>query len=165
MLPSGGPAGAHCHWPQPHHSRCERAHPEGNNVFEAATKSNGSSLPLLLLIVVLGVVYFVFMRNMRRKQQAQAADQQSMRTNLSPGTEIVTIGGLYGTVVDMDDDSVMLEISDGVTARYDRNAIAKVLSTPETDETDDDGDQDDLDHELHSTDLDATANSIVEQKD
>ncbi len=149
-------------WPESRHARREQVHPEGNNVYLAASKSGGSSLPLLIVIIVLAVLYFVFIRNMRRKQQAQANEQQSMRSNLLPGTEIVTIGGLYGTVVETDDESVTLEISEGVTARYDRNAIAKVLTTPETDDEDT---TDDVDHELDSTDLDATANSIVEQKD
>ncbi len=55
-----------------------------------------------------------------------------MRSALDIGTEIVTIGGLYGTVVGGDDDSVMLEIADGVIVQFDRNAIAKVITPSES---------------------------------
>ena len=120
-------------------------------------------MPFLLVILVLGLLYVLFVRSMRRKQQNQASDQQNMRNSLTPGTEIVTIGGLYGTVVDVDDDSVTLEISEGVTARYDRNAIARVVTPVEADETAEEAD--DSDGETDSTDLDVTANSVIEQKD
>jgi preprotein translocase subunit YajC len=125
-----------------------------------AASSGGSSLSFLILIVVLGGGYLLFIRSIQRKQRAQAATQQSMRESLIPGTEIVTIGGLYATVVDVDDDSVTLEISEGVTSRYDRNAIARVV-TPVEDTSDEDESADETD----STDLDATAHSIIDKQD
>jgi preprotein translocase subunit YajC len=128
-----------------------------------AAKSGGTNPSFLIIILVLAVLYVFFIRNMRRKQQAQTNSQKDMRNSLVPGTEIVTVGGLYGTVVDVDDDSVTLEISEGVTARYDRNAIARVISTPDDEEADEA--EVESDDDTASTDLDATANSIVEQKD
>ena len=50
-----------------------------------------------------------------------------MQSALGPGDDIVTIGGLHATVVSVDDDVVTLELSPGVTARYARPAIARVL--------------------------------------
>ena len=132
-------------------------------MYLAASGSGGSSLPFLLVILVLGLLYVLFVRSMRRKQQGKVSEQENMRNSLTPGTEIVTIGGLYGTVVDVDDDSVTLEISEGVTARYDRNAIARVVTPAEEDETAEEAD--DSDGETDSTDLDVTANSVIEQKD
>jgi preprotein translocase subunit YajC len=115
----------------------------------------------------------MFVRSIQRKQRNQAAAQQDMRSSLIPGTEIVTIGGLFGTVVDVDDESVTLEISEGVTARYDRNAIAKVVTPVEAeDELVDDQDDDaqngtdtDLVSESDKTELDDIANSIIKKKD
>jgi preprotein translocase subunit YajC len=153
-------------------------------VFLAAG-SGGSGVSVLILIVVLGGGYLLFIRSIQRKQRNQAADQQNMRAALTVGTEIVTIGGLFGTVVDVEDDAVTLEISDGVTARYDRNAIARVItpadaeedSADEDDVDDHDVDEDDADENdadahlvdnnerIDGTDLDVTANSIIEKKD
>ena len=52
-----------------------------------------------------------------------------LRQRLGPGDEIVTIGGLYGTVSAADDETVTLEISPGVNARYARGAVARVITS------------------------------------
>jgi len=124
-------------------------------VFSAASNSGGSSLGFILLIVVLGGGYLLFIRSIQRKQRNQQNSQQQMRDSLTIGTEIVTIGGLYGTVVDVDEESVTLEISDGVTARYDRNAVARFL-TPAEDTADDAVDDDDDATEDTASDADET---------
>lgn len=105
-------------------------------MYFAATNSSGGSYTPFLIVVAFGlVIYFIVLRPMRRRQQQAQAAQREMRTNLGAGTKVVTIGGLYGTVVSTDDESVTLEISPGVTARYDRNAIGRVLETPDAPDT------------------------------
>jgi len=81
-------------------------------------------MPLLLIVLLFGVMYFM----MIRPQQKRRREAQAMQSALGPGDEIVTIGGLHGTVVAVDDDVVTLEIAPGVTARYSRPAIARVTS-------------------------------------
>jgi len=81
-------------------------------------------MPLLLIVLLFGVMYFM----MIRPQQKRRREAQSMQASLGPGDQIVTIGGLHGTVVAIDDDVVTLEISPGVTARYARPAIARVTN-------------------------------------
>ncbi|GAB4058571.1 hypothetical protein GCM10028775_66450 [Catellatospora paridis] len=49
-----------------------------------------------------------------------------MQKSLGAGDKVITIGGLYGTVVSTDDESITLEISPGVTARYARAAVGRV---------------------------------------
>lgn len=97
-------------------------------MFYAATQSGGSSFtPFLLIVAFVVVIYFVLLRPNRRRQQAARQAHQDMLNHLGEGTKIVTIGGLHGTIVGSDADSVTVEISPGVTARYDRAAIAKVV--------------------------------------
>jgi preprotein translocase subunit YajC len=151
-------------------------------VYLAASGGGGSSYSSLLLIVALfAAFYFLLLRPMKRRQQKAAEEQKNMRDTLVEGTEIVTIGGLYGTVVGMDDDSVTLEISEGVTARYDRNAIARIVTPVDAEETfDDEADDNDADDpdaddvtdtasdtasDTDRTDLDKTASSVVDRKD
>ena len=82
-------------------------------------------MPLLLIVLLFGVMYFM----MIRPQQKRRREAQAMQSALGPGDEIVTIGGLHGTVVAVDDQVVTLEISPGVTARYARPAIARVVTS------------------------------------
>ncbi|WP_306206675.1 preprotein translocase subunit YajC [Actinoplanes sp. RD1] len=91
--------------------------------YAAQAQEGGSFIPLLLIVLLFGVMYFM----MIRPQQKRRREAQAMQSALGPGDEIVTIGGLHGTVVSVDDEVVTLEISPGVTARYARPAIARVL--------------------------------------
>lgn len=95
-------------------------------------------LPLILIVVL---VYFLMIRpNNKRRQQ-----QMEMRSRMAPGDEVQTVGGLYGTVVAIDDDSVTIEAAPGVPLRFTKDAIARVITeTPAAEETDaDDTEADD----------------------
>jgi preprotein translocase subunit YajC len=93
-------------------------------VIQAAAASGGGSFtPLLLIVLLFGVMYFL----MIRPQQKRRREAQSMQSQLGPGDQIVTIGGLHATVVSIDDDIVTVEISPGVDVRFARPAIARVI--------------------------------------
>jgi len=87
-------------------------------------QAGGSLVTFLPLILIVAAVYFL----MIRPQSKRRREAQQMQSQLGPGDEIVTIGGLYGTVTAADDETVTLEISPGVTARYARGAVAKVIT-------------------------------------
>ena len=70
----------------------------------AATKSSGSSIFPLILIAVFGIVYFFFIRP---KQQAQKKARQSGR-EVEVGDQVVTVGGVHGTVKSVGDDHVVI---------------------------------------------------------
>ena len=92
--------------------------------FAAQAQGGGSFTPLLLIVLLFGVMYFM----MIRPQQKRRREAQAMQSALGPGDQIVTIGGLHGTVTAVDDDVVTLEIAPGVNARYARPAIARVVN-------------------------------------
>ena len=80
-------------------------------------------MPLLFIVLLFGVMYFL----MIRPQQKRRREAMQMQAALSAGDEIVTIGGLHATVVSVNDDVVTVEIAPGVHARYARPAIARVV--------------------------------------
>lgn len=85
--------------------------------------SGGGFLPILMIGLLFGVMYFM----MIRPQQKRRREAEQMQASIGPGDEVVTIGGLYGTVASIDDETVMLEVTPGVQARYARPAIARVV--------------------------------------
>ncbi|HEU4426410.1 MAG TPA: preprotein translocase subunit YajC [Pilimelia sp.] len=96
-------------------------------VNAAASQGGGSLLPLLMIVLLFGLMYFMMIRpQQRRRRQAQ-----EMQSVLGPGDEVVTVGGLYGTVTAIDDETVTLEVSPGVHTRYARQAIAQVRNRAE----------------------------------
>jgi preprotein translocase subunit YajC len=98
-------------------------------VLNAAQSSGGGGgyLPILMIVLLFGVMYFM----MIRPQQKRRREAEQMQSALGPGDEVVTIGGLYGTVTEVDDDVVMLEVAPGVQTRYARPAIARVTTRAE----------------------------------
>ncbi|MEU9607807.1 preprotein translocase subunit YajC [Streptomyces sp. NPDC048057] len=85
-----------------------------------------SLLTFLPFIVLIGAM-FLMTRSAKKKQQ-QAAD---MRDSMQPGTGVRTIGGMYATVKEISDDTVLLEVAPGVHAVYAKNAIGAVLDDEE----------------------------------
>lgn len=76
-------------------------------------------LPLLLL---LGVMYFV----MIRPQQQQQKKRQAMLNELRAGREVITIGGLHGTITSIDEKTVTLKVASDVELTFNRSAIGHV---------------------------------------
>ncbi|TXS03564.1 preprotein translocase subunit YajC [Streptomyces sp. col6] len=81
---------------------------------------------LLPFIVLIGAM-FLMTRSAKKKQAAAAA----MRNDMQPGTGVRTIGGMYATVKELHDDTVLLEVAPGVHAVYAKNAIGAVLDDAE----------------------------------
>lgn len=85
---------------------------------------------LILLVLMLALMWLLFVRPQRRRQ----VEQSTMLTNLSVGDEILTAGGLYGTIATVEDDEVGLEIAPGLTVRVAKRAVAAVLPPDEEEE-------------------------------
>jgi preprotein translocase subunit YajC len=80
--------------------------------------------------VLFGVMWFLLIRPQQRKQQQQRAILES----LEPGQEILTAGGLFGTITDVDIEEVVLEIAPGVNVRVDKRAVATVVEAEEVED-------------------------------
>ncbi|GCD47191.1 preprotein translocase subunit YajC [Streptomyces paromomycinus] len=85
-----------------------------------------SIVTLLPFIVLIGAM-FLMTRSAKKKQQAAA----QMRDEMQPGTGVRTIGGMYATVKEIHDDTVLLEVAPGVHALYAKNAVGAVLPDEE----------------------------------
>jgi preprotein translocase subunit YajC len=81
-------------------------------------------IPIALLV---GLTYFVLVRPQRRRQQ----QQNEMLSELKVGSEILTAGGVYGTVKTLGDDELTLEIAPGTTVKLDKRAVAMVVPEDE----------------------------------
>ena len=80
---------------------------------------------LVIILIAFGAMWLMSSRT--RKQQRAAAD---FRSHLAPGQEVMTGGGMFGTVVAVDDDIITIESTPGNQSRWLRAAIAKVIEPP-----------------------------------
>jgi preprotein translocase subunit YajC len=98
----------------------------GNLYLLAASTSKSSSSPLTLLlpfILIIAVFYFLLMRPQRNRQRRI----QETQSSIGPGQRIRTTAGMYGTVVAVEDDDLILEIAPDVEIRVLRRAVMDVL--------------------------------------
>jgi preprotein translocase subunit YajC len=81
----------------------------------------------IFIIAILVLMWFLLIRPQRRRQ----VESQRLLNSLTVGKEVVTAGGLYGTIKALEDDEARVEIADGVEVRMAKRAIAGVLSDDE----------------------------------
>jgi preprotein translocase subunit YajC len=81
----------------------------------------------IFILVLLVLMWLLLIRPQRRRQ----VESQRLIDSLAVGKEIVTAGGLYGTITALEEDEARIEIADGVEVRVAKRAIAAVLSGDE----------------------------------
>ena len=81
----------------------------------------------IFIVALLVLMWFLLIRPQRRRQ----VESQRMIQQLQVGKEIVTAGGLYGTVTAVEDGEVRVEIADGVEVRVAKRAVAGIVSGEE----------------------------------
>jgi preprotein translocase subunit YajC len=106
---------------------------------------NGPML-IVWILVFFGIFYFLAIRPQRRQKQAHG----EMVSMLKKGDEIVTIGGMFGTVTGIGDDWVEIEIAKRTRVRYLKRAVSSITVAIEDDDEDDEyieADEDDVSEE------------------
>ena len=74
---------------------------------------------LIMMVALFAIMYFFMIRPQNKKQKAIA----NFRKNLEVGQDVVTAGGIYGKIKEIDDSTVLLEIAPSVKIKIDRNSI------------------------------------------
>lgn len=74
--------------------------------------------------IMMGLLMVVFYFFMIRPQQKKAKDARKFRESLEKGSKVVTIGGLHGKVLEVNDTTVLLEVDGSVKLRFEKSAIA-----------------------------------------
>ena len=92
---------------------------------QGAGQAGGSGLTMLLMLALIFVVMWLFMI---RPQQKRQKELNKFRDSLSKGDKVVTVGGIYGTVVEVNDNKVMLEIDKDVKIKVDKASLVKDFS-------------------------------------
>ena len=82
-------------------------------------------------LIVIVVLVFLFWLFIVRPQRRQTAEQRELLESLEPGDEIVSAGGLYGVIREIDGDELRVEIADGLVVRMARGAVAGFVEPDE----------------------------------
>ena len=88
----------------------------------APAAQQGGGMSMWIMLALIFVVMWFFMIRPQRKQQKEL---QNFRDSLKKGDKVVTIGGIYGTVCEIKEGSVLIEVDNNVKIRVSKQALVK----------------------------------------
>ena len=93
----------------------------------AAPQPAGGGMSMWIMLALIFVVMWFFMIRPQRKQQKE---MENFRNSLKNGDKVVTIGGIYGTVCELKENSVLIEVDNNVKIRVSKQALVKDFTDP-----------------------------------
>lgn len=90
--------------------------------------AGGSMVSTLIMFgLIIAIFYFMIIRPQQKKQK----DRQKMLDAIKKGDKVVTIGGLHGTVIGIEDKTVLVQAGDNIKLKFDKTAISLITSATE----------------------------------
>ena len=89
-------------------------------LLQAEAAANGSSWSGLLMMVLIFVVFYFFMIRPQQKKQKALQEQ---REALKKGDKVITAGGIYGFIKEVQDTTFLVEIAKDVIIKVDKNSV------------------------------------------
>lgn len=91
-------------------------------MLQATTAQGGGMMQfVIMMVLIFGVMYFFMIRPQQKRQK----ELNAFRNALKKGDKIITAGGIYGTVKEMKDTYVIIEVDNNVSIRIDKSMIMK----------------------------------------
>ncbi len=101
------------------------------NLFLQAASSPNSMLGFLPILLIFGIFYFLLFLPMQRQRKKTA----QMLAGLQTGDNVLTSGGIVGTIVSLDSDTVVLRVKpDNIKIQVARSAVSSMASAPSSSE-------------------------------
>jgi preprotein translocase subunit YajC len=91
------------------------------SILLQAGSGSGNMMNLLFIVGMVAVFYFFMIRPQQKKQK----EQKSFLESLKRGDKIVTIGGMHGTILSIDGNTVLVEADQGVKLKFEKSAISQ----------------------------------------
>jgi preprotein translocase subunit YajC len=93
--------------------------------LQAAAPQAGSALPTILMFGAIILVMWLFMIRPQRKQQKELNE---FRNSLRKGDKVVTVGGIYGEIVEVSEKTCLIKVDGDVKLRVDKQGLVKDYS-------------------------------------
>ena len=95
-------------------------------ILQAAAQQGGGWTTWVMIALIFVVMWFFMIRPQKKQQK----ELQNFRDSLKKGDKVVTIGGIYGTVAEIKEDSVLIEVDNSVKIRVSKQALVKDFTDP-----------------------------------
>ncbi len=90
-------------------------------LLQSAGAGGGGMSMIIMMVAIFAIMYFFMIRPQNKKQK----EIQKFRNSIVPGTDVVTAGGIYGKVKEVNDmdNTLMVEIAPGVKIKIAKNSV------------------------------------------
>ena len=85
---------------------------------------------MIFFVVMIAIFYLLLIRPQQKRMKAR----NLMLSNLKKGDRVVTIGGIHGKIVELTDDTAVLQVSENVRLTFNRGAVEAVVSSASSEE-------------------------------
>jgi len=99
--------------------------------------ASDSYMSIILIVGLIVIFYFMLIR----PQQKRMRQQMELMSNLRAGDDVMTSSGIYGTISEVEEDTVLMEVAEDVEIRVAKSAIAKVFTVREEPEEEGPGEE------------------------
>ena len=96
-----------------------------------AMAPQGQGGGMVSTIFMFGLIIFIFYFMILRPQQKRQKERKKMLEAVKKGDRIVTVGGMHGTVVGVEDKTLLVQLSDSVKIKFDKSAVSSIVGGPE----------------------------------
>ncbi|WP_081756809.1 preprotein translocase subunit YajC [Gorillibacterium massiliense] len=90
----------------------------------------GGYLSFVYIAIMFVALYFLLLRPQQKRQKRTNTMQSSMKK----GDKVITIGGLHGTIMELDNETVVIRVNDATKMTFNRSAISSVVSSAVVDD-------------------------------
>lgn len=84
-----------------------------------AAGGNAGYMNILFMVALVAIFYFMMLRPQQQRQKAIRKAREAMK----PGDKVVTSGGIHGKIKEVSEQTMLIEVAEGVRIRIDKNAI------------------------------------------
>lgn len=104
-----------------------------NNLIGMAQQGDGgggmfSTIIMFALIIV--IFYFMILRPQQKRQK----EREALLSSMKKGDKVITVGGIHGTIVGMEDKTVLVQIAENVKVKYEKSSIASITRSADGEE-------------------------------
>jgi preprotein translocase subunit YajC len=97
----------------------------------AMAPQDGGGGSLVSTFIMFGAIFLIFYFMIIRPQQRRAKEREKLLSNVQKGDRVITSGGLHAVVAGLDEKTVLLQVSENVKMKFERSAIATIVSSKE----------------------------------
>ncbi len=100
--------------------------------FAPPSSGGGGGGSLVSTIIMFGAIFLIFYFMIIRPQQKRSKEREKMLSNIQKGDKVLTSGGMHGSIVGLDEKTVLLNVGDNIKLKFERSAITSIISSKDS---------------------------------